>query len=182
LLKIVGERLKQLRESREFKFKYIAEKIGVTPGAISNYEKLLREPDVETLMKFADLYNVSLDYILGIDGIEDNKQFDTHNLITAKREERNLVENDIALSLGIPVKMVINAEKGLPIPNKILKSIYNYLKIEVPNDSEKTQIVDEVQRFINNPDNAKYIELAMYIKTKEVPILIVKEWIDINSN
>lgn len=61
----LGFRLKKEREKRGWSQKYIAEKVGITNTVLSNYERDYRDPDTETLKKLADLYEVSIDYLLG---------------------------------------------------------------------------------------------------------------------
>lgn len=43
----------------------IADKLGVSQQAYANYETKKRQPDQETLVKLADIFNVSVDYLLG---------------------------------------------------------------------------------------------------------------------
>lgn len=60
-----GERLKSLRESKGFTQDELAEKVGVTKQAISQYERGVRRPDFDTLSALCDLFNVSSDFLLG---------------------------------------------------------------------------------------------------------------------
>ncbi|MGN7938536.1 helix-turn-helix domain-containing protein [Metabacillus sp. 22489] len=62
----LGKRLKAEREKRNYSQKYVAEKIGITNAVLSNYERDYRDPDTETLKKLAELYEVSIDYLLGM--------------------------------------------------------------------------------------------------------------------
>lgn len=57
--------LKELREDHKLSQKEIAEKINVTKQAYGNYENGTRNIPIETLIKLADYYKVSLDYIAG---------------------------------------------------------------------------------------------------------------------
>jgi len=43
----------------------LAEKLGVSQQTISKYERGTREPDNETLVKLAEIFNCSIDYLLG---------------------------------------------------------------------------------------------------------------------
>jgi transcriptional regulator with XRE-family HTH domain len=43
----------------------LAEKLGVERGAVANYESKNKLPHLETLIKIADLFNVSLDFLVG---------------------------------------------------------------------------------------------------------------------
>lgn len=58
-------RLKELRTSQNLKQKDIAEALGISVQAYSNYENGNREPDLETLNNLANYFKVSVDYLLG---------------------------------------------------------------------------------------------------------------------
>lgn len=59
------ERLRSLRESRSMTQDDLADVLGVSKQAISQYERGVRRPDFETLSTICDLFNVSLDFLLG---------------------------------------------------------------------------------------------------------------------
>lgn len=60
----LGERLKTLRNESGHTLRSMSEKIDIPMSTISNYEQDFRRPDFETLGKFADFFDVSLDYLL----------------------------------------------------------------------------------------------------------------------
>lgn len=63
----LGARLKKARESKGLIQQQVADKLGVSNGAISGYERGYRDPDTDMLNKLADLYEVSLDWLSGRD-------------------------------------------------------------------------------------------------------------------
>lgn len=60
----LGERLTMLRKEKGFLQKDVADYLHLTVATVSNYEKNVRMPNLETLVKLADLYDVSTDYLL----------------------------------------------------------------------------------------------------------------------
>ena len=58
-------RLKQLRKERQISQLKLALDLNMNQNTISRYENMEREADYETLMAFADYFNVSVDYLLG---------------------------------------------------------------------------------------------------------------------
>jgi len=58
-------RLKELRKKRKISQLKLALDLNMNQNTISRYENLEREADYETLIRFADYFNVSLDYLLG---------------------------------------------------------------------------------------------------------------------
>lgn len=61
----VGHILAALRTQRGIYQKEIALYLNVSIGTVSNYEKNIHYPDLDTLSKLADYYGVTADYILG---------------------------------------------------------------------------------------------------------------------
>lgn len=59
------QRIRDLREDHDWKQEYVAEKLGITKTNYSKYELGKVNIPVEMLMKLADLYGVSLDYLTG---------------------------------------------------------------------------------------------------------------------
>lgn len=59
------ERLKTLREDKGFTQQHLSEVLNVSSGAVSHYENGTREPTIETLIRMADVLNVSVDYLVG---------------------------------------------------------------------------------------------------------------------
>jgi transcriptional regulator with XRE-family HTH domain len=54
-----------LRKSKKLQAKELAEAIGLKRRIIFNYEKNERLPSYEVLLKLADYFDVSLDYLVG---------------------------------------------------------------------------------------------------------------------
>lgn len=59
------EILKQLRKQNGFTQKQMAVQLGITISAYGNYELGQRQPTPEMLCKLADIFGVSVDYLLG---------------------------------------------------------------------------------------------------------------------
>ena len=58
-------RLKELRKVRGISQLKLAVDLNMNQNSISRYENMEREADYETLIRFADYFDVSLDYLLG---------------------------------------------------------------------------------------------------------------------
>ncbi|WP_445478026.1 helix-turn-helix domain-containing protein [Lysinibacillus irui] len=62
---ILARRLRTLREEHGYLQKFVADKLGIKSNTLSGYENGTRSPDPSMLSNLADLYNVSIDYLLG---------------------------------------------------------------------------------------------------------------------
>lgn len=58
-------RLKELRKERKISQLRLATELNMNQNTISRYENMERQADYETLIRFADYFHVSLDYLLG---------------------------------------------------------------------------------------------------------------------
>ena len=58
-------RLKELRRKKKISQLKLAIDLNMNQNSISRYENMEREADYETLIKFADYFDVSLDYLMG---------------------------------------------------------------------------------------------------------------------
>lgn len=64
-------RLKELRKARGVSQLKLAMDLNINRTNISRYESGVREADYSTLIKFADYFNVSIDYLLERTDIPD---------------------------------------------------------------------------------------------------------------
>lgn len=62
-----GNKLKQLRLQAGLTQKQLAERVKVTKSVISYYELQERYPSPEMLIKLANIFNVSTDFLLGME-------------------------------------------------------------------------------------------------------------------
>lgn len=62
-----GYRLKQLRTAKKMTQTELGQFLNVTKSSISGYENGTRFPDQESLIKIAEVFGVTTDYLLGKD-------------------------------------------------------------------------------------------------------------------
>lgn len=58
-------RLKQLRKEHKWTQEELGAKLNLTKVSISGYENGNRTPDMDTLIKISNVFNVSIDYLVG---------------------------------------------------------------------------------------------------------------------
>lgn len=66
-----SQRLKQLRKDKRLTQAQVAQRIGVTASMVSSYETDIRLPSYEVLIRLADVFGVTVDYLL----CRQNKRF-----------------------------------------------------------------------------------------------------------
>ena len=62
---ILARRLLALRKERGYTQREVAIYSDITEQTYQNYERMTREPKLEVLVRIADVYHVSLDYLVG---------------------------------------------------------------------------------------------------------------------
>ena len=60
-----SQRLKKLRKDKHLTQVQVAKRIGVTASMVSSYETDIRLPSYEVMLRIADIFGVSVDYLLG---------------------------------------------------------------------------------------------------------------------
>ena len=88
-MSVLGQRLKQAREESRYTQMVAAKKLGISNGTLSGYEREYRDPDTDILNKMADLYEVSVEWLMGR---SENKQSDWNSKLPelTTKDERDL--------------------------------------------------------------------------------------------
>jgi transcriptional regulator with XRE-family HTH domain len=127
---VFASRLEFLRKQRKLTHQQMAEKLGITRQAYSNYENGKREPDLKTLEGLCDIFDVKMDYLLGRTDDpsptdKKNKPYDfTHEELRILEEMKKypVFFNDLASD-----------------PSKIKKVIkmWEFIKTDLENDDDE---------------------------------------------
>jgi transcriptional regulator with XRE-family HTH domain len=62
-----GDSFKQCRKEMNFSQKYVADALGIHQSNVSDWENNISRPEYEKLIQLAELYNVTLYQLLGIE-------------------------------------------------------------------------------------------------------------------
>ena len=79
-------KLIELREQEQITQKELTQKLNINAMTYNNYEKKKAEPNIDTLIKIADFYKVSLDYIC------NHKTIGTNDIGYLNDQQRQLLE------------------------------------------------------------------------------------------
>ena len=91
-MNIVAERMKTLRESVRLSQKDLAAKLGISQSGVNRYENKQSEASYETLLQYADFFDVSLDYIYGRTDRPQGKLYDFRPNIEDNAEMQDFIE------------------------------------------------------------------------------------------
>ena len=95
-------RLKQIMTETGVTQQQVADGIGVSAQAMNHYIHGRREPDISTLIKLADYFDVSIDYLVGRDVPEERPMSDKA-IMTANGQ-------NITLDPSKPVQFNVNGK------------------------------------------------------------------------
>lgn len=87
---LFGEKLKELRQIKNLTQLELSNRLHVTKSMISAYENGIRYPSYDVLIKIANLFGVTTDYLLGLD---NRKYIDLTNLTN---EQNSIVSSIVS--------------------------------------------------------------------------------------
>ncbi len=98
----LGERIQKLRKYNNQSQEQLAEALGISRQAISKWESNQGQPEINNIIKLAEIYNTTTDYILlGKEDIEEN--------IKENIKEERVIEptsQDVVRQLGVSSKAI----------------------------------------------------------------------------
>lgn len=103
-MKLFQQRLIELRTDKQLSQKELARQIGVSDSAVCFWETGVNEPKASYLLQLSKFFNVSLDYLLGLEDDFGNISIEK-NTPQLTAEENQLIEDFRAL--GVPGKQLI---------------------------------------------------------------------------
>lgn len=118
-------KFRNLRKKNNLLQSDIAEKLNVSTSTIGMWEQGRNQPDNESLIKIANLFNVSTDYLLDNDLKDVNVSEDNKKLV------QSLVDG---------------------LTNPLNKALYSKAS-ELKNDRDKEAVLKVIEAFINDVDS-----------------------------
>ncbi len=89
---MLNQRIKTLRTARGLSQVELGKKLGVSKQSVSNWENDNIQPSIDMLIRIAQFFGTSTDYLLGI---ENNKTIDVSKLTYSQVEHIKLIISDI---------------------------------------------------------------------------------------
>ena len=129
----LGKTLADLRKKAKMTQSELGERLNISAQAISKWENDLSEPDVSTIRRLAEIFNVSVSYIIDPDNVNNDEQFAPSSIEpplidTAEEppligmEETQLYEvyiEEVDLSNRISIVAYLKREHGFQLNNAV---------------------------------------------------------------
>lgn len=132
---------RQLRKERNLSQANLAERLGVSQTAVSQWETDKNYPDINTIKELAEIYSVTTDYLLGVDSsrLKKDNEIVVYTRVPAGIEWANISDRDGYEELG--TKMLENGKTyvGYKISNDDMAPVFmrgDILIIEVRDNCE----------------------------------------------
>lgn len=137
--KVLGVRIKELRECTGLTQLELAKHLNVSNSALSQYESGQRIPSDDIKIKIAEFFNVSVDYLLGFSNNRNGLIQNEHPLFSGRSVEKYTVfnsqgiagahEREINTDNFKVLNELINTIRDFPVENiEALKNIAEKMK------------------------------------------------------
>ena len=158
---MLGDRLRKLRKEKGIQIVEVAEYLGISRQGYGNYENGTREPSMAILVKLADFYEVSADYLLGREEqkfVEDVSKMSDNEL--DKKLMQFFVELPESSKQGIR-DFVMSLVSGLSETETIVEtSPQNIVQSEKSAKEPKREQVPYVARDLSGKNTKGFIDIS----------------------
>lgn len=116
-----GLRLENLRENIGLTKRELSIKLGFSANVYGSYERGERQPSLETIIKLAEVFNVSLDYLIRGEEHQPTKDLETINQFI---KETSISYNEI----GIKKPYILQFEEWSILEYEDLKELHDHFE------------------------------------------------------
>lgn len=165
----IGNKIKEYRELNKMTQKDIAEILEVEPGTISKYESGMIEPNIESLKRLAETFNITIDEL-----INDEKKFDVSkiNVLDVLREQKEMqLEGNLYHNTQIKFAYNTNHIEGSKLTEDQTRYIYETNTILF--EGETVANVDDI---LETANHFKLIDYMLDIADENLTEDMIKEF------
>ena len=101
--------LKLLREEKGISQQSLAKALIMTQQSIYKYEKGLSEPDINTLVKLSEYFDVSIDFLVGITEHRERYSSSNHNILSSEESKHMYLFRQLPHSVQININNLIES-------------------------------------------------------------------------
>lgn len=165
---MLGDKLKKYREAKNITQLEIAEIVGVSSATVSKYESGTLEPNIETIKKLSELFEVSIDELLNDDTF-DISQID---ILAVLREQKDMrIKGNLYHNTQITMTYNTNHIEGSKLSEEQTRYIYETNTLLVEKDSATN--IDDIIETINHFNLFDYM---LDVAEKKLTEKMVKEF------
>ena len=114
----IGQKVKELREKRNYTQEYMAEQLGITQGSYSKIEQNKSNPPISRLLKIADILEVNTAQYSELVGTNERTVFTNNNY---KKQQNGIVVGGISQSeKDLYEKLIATQQKTIELQEQQL--------------------------------------------------------------
>ena len=165
----LSNKIKEYRELNKMTQKDIAEILEVEPGTISKYESGIIEPNIESLKRLAETFNITVDEL-----INDKEKFDVSkiNVLDVLREQKEMqLKGNLYHNTQIRFAYNTNHIEGSKLTEDQTRYIYETNTILF--EGETIANVDDI---LETSNHFKLVDYTLDIADKDLTEDIIKEF------
>ena len=165
----IGNKIKKYRELNKMTQKDVAEILEVEPGTISKYETGMIEPNIESLKRLAETFNITVDEL-----IKDEEKFDVTkiNILEVLREQKEMeLKGNLYHNTQIIFAYNTNHIEGSKLTEDQTRYIYETNTILFENQT--VVIVDDI---VETSNHFKLVDYMLDIADEELTEDIIKKF------
>ena len=165
---MLGENLKLYRENKKMTQTEVAEALGIKSATVSKYESGTIEPNIESLKKLAQLFDISIGELLN----EDDFDISKINVLEVLREQKNMkLKGNLYHNTQITFAYNTNHIEGSRLTEDQTRYIYETNTLL----SEKDSITD-LDDILETTNHFKLVDYMLDIADKKLTENMLKEF------
>ena len=165
---MLGEKIKLYRESKNMTQGEVAEILGVKAATISKYEAGTLEPNIESLKKLAELFDISIDGLLK----EDTFDISKINILEVLREQKNMkLKGNLYHNTQITFAYNTNHIEGSKLTEDQTRYIYETNTLLAEKDS-----ITDLDDVLETSNHFKLVDYMLDIANEKLTEKMIKEF------
>ena len=165
---MLGEKIKLYRESKNMTQVEIAESLGVKPATISKYESGALEPNIESLKRLAEIFNVSVDKLIK----EDDFDISKINILEVLREQKNMkLKRNLYHNTQITFAYNTNHIEGSKLTEDQTRYIYETNTLLAEKDS-----ITDLDDILETANHFKLVDYMLDMADKKLTENMIKDF------
>ena len=164
---MLGEKIKLYRENKKMTQNEIADILGVKPATISKYESNTLEPNIESIKKLAEIFEISIDELL-----KDEEEFNIskYNILDILREQKNMkLKGNLYHNTQITFAYNTNHIEGSKLTEDQTRYIYETNTLLAEKDS-----ITNIDDILETANHFKLVDYMLDIAEKKLTEDIIK--------
>ncbi len=165
---MLGEKIKSYRENKNMTQNEIADILGVKSATVSKYESGTLEPNIESLRKLAEIFEISVDELIK----EENFDVSKINILEVLREQKNMnLKGNLYHNTQITFAYNTNHIEGSKLTEDQTRYIYETNTLLAEKDS-----ITDLDDILETANHFKLVDYMLDIADKKLTEKMIKEF------